>query len=293
LVKEPLDLFYLKLEDLADLNLGTKDEPRVFGKKNALKMIDALKAAQSASLAKWVMALAIRDVGEQTAIDLANFFPDLETLAHSSLISDTAELGRLNEKFKANSIKQNETDLSLDEKNQRRKNQSDAKDEGNPIGKRLIDAGFARMPAGKQLEWEASCLIGPVAAASIQDWAQSNQGIRTLKRLNELGIKPAGKKLNATNRQGPFEGKLFVLTGTLSSLSRAEASNLIREAGGSIVGAVTKKTDYLLAGESAGAKLDKAKELGVDILSEEEFLNFLNSSDHSRKDQQEEQSGLL
>jgi|688.fasta_scaffold11006_12 DNA ligase (NAD+) len=294
LVKEPLDLFDLKIESLAELNLGTSEEPRVFGEKNASRILDALEASKTAPLSKWIMALAIRDVGEQTAIDLANFFPDLHTTAHSSLIADAADLGRANEKFEANSIKQKETDLSLDEKNRRRKNQADAKEEGNPIGKRLIEAGFVkRKPFDKEHPREAKTLIGGVAAASIQEWAQSDYGVRTLKRLNELGIRPVGKKLNAKSITGPFEGKVFVLTGTLASLSRTEASNLIREAGGSIVGTVTKKTDYLLAGESAGAKLDKAKELGVEILTEKEFLNHLGEADHPKEKQQEGQSNLL
>jgi DNA ligase (NAD+) len=286
LVKEPLDLFDLKIEALAELNLGSSEEPRVFGQKNASKLLDAVEAAKAAPLSKWIMALAIKDIGEQTAIDLANFFPDLDTIAHSSLIADAADLGRANEKFEANSIKQTETDLSLDEKSRRRKNQADAKEEGNPTGKRLIEAGFVkRKPLEKEHPREAKTLIGGVAAASIQEWAQSSHGIRTLKRLNELGIRPIGKKLNAMSAMGPFKGKVFVLTGTLASLSRSEASVLIREAGGSIVGAVTKKTDFLLAGESAGAKLDKAKELGVEILNEEEFLNHLSMADHPKEKQ--------
>ncbi len=70
----------------------------------------------------------------------------------------------------------------------------------------------------------------------------------------------------------PFAGKTFVLTGTLPTLSRDEASALIREAGGNVTGSVSKNTDYVLAGESAGSKLDKARELGVEILTEEPIL---------------------
>ena len=283
LVKEPLDLFDLKREELAELNLGTKEEPRVLGAKNASKISEALETAKTASLSKWIMALAIQDVGEQTAIDLANFFPDLEAMAHSSLIADTAELGRANEKFKNNSIKMTETNLSADEKNRRRKLQSKAKEEGGPIGRRLIEAGFARMPSGKELTWEAVCLIGPVTAKSIREWAESSYGQKVLKRMKELRINPSGRGLNATAISGPLSGKTFVLTGTLPALSREEASSFIREAGGSVVGAVTKKTDYVLAGESAGSKLDKAKGLGIEILSEMEFLKLLESFGDSQK----------
>jgi len=275
LVKEPLDLFGLKLEDLAELNLGTKEDPRIFGKKNASKILEALESAKTAPLSKWIMALAIQDVGEQTAIDLANFFPDLKSLVHSNLIADTVALGRVNQKFKDNSIPKNTPNLTSEEKSRRRKIQSEAKEEGNPIGKRLIEAGFARMPSGKDHTWEAVCLIGPVTATSIRDWAESSNGQRILNRMSELDITPAGRGLNTPVLSGPFSGKSFVLTGTLPSLTRDEASNLIREAGGSVVGTVTKKTDFVLAGESAGSKLDKANELGIEILTEEGLIKLL------------------
>jgi len=70
-------------------------------------------------------------------------------------------------------------------------------------------------------------------------------------------------------------GKTFVLSGTLPTLSRDGASALIRDAGGNVTGSVSKNTDFLLAGESAGAKLEKARELGVKVLSEEEFIKML------------------
>jgi DNA ligase (NAD+) len=282
LVKEPLDLFNLKLQDLAELNLGTKEEPRVFGKKNASKILEALELAKSAPLSKWIMALAIQEVGEQTAIDLANYFSDLETVAHSNLIADAAELGRLRTVFDNNKISQGDVSLSEAKKQLRRNIQAEAKELGNPIGKRLIEAGFARMPSGERNPWRAVCILGPVAAASIKQWAESSHGKRVLDRLKELNINPVGKTLKVSGLKGPLFGKVFVLTGTLPSLSRDEASNLIREAGGSVVGAVTKKTDYVLAGESAGTKLDKAKDLGIKILNEGEFLKLLATIEGSQ-----------
>ena len=92
-----------------------------------------------------------------------------------------------------------------------------------------------------------------------------------------MGIHPLGTNAGETNdlNAAPLTGKTFVLTGTLPSLSRDEASALIRDAGGSVTGSVSKKTDYLRAGESAGSKFDKAKELGVVVLSEADFLAML------------------
>jgi DNA ligase (NAD+) len=94
-----------------------------------------------------------------------------------------------------------------------------------------------------------------------------------LARLKVLQIHPCSD-LKAQD-QGLFTGKTFVLTGTLPRLSRDEASALIRNAGGSVTGSVSKNTDFLLAGENAGSKLDKAMELGVEVLSEEQFVVML------------------
>ena len=79
-------------------------------------------------------------------------------------------------------------------------------------------------------------------------------------------------------------GKTFVLTGTLPTLTRDEASKLIREAGGNVTGSVSKNTDFVVAGENAGSKLEKAEELGVTILTEAQLLKLLGSEgQHERE----------
>jgi DNA ligase (NAD+) len=93
LVKEPLDLFNLKLEQLGKLNLGTVDEPRTFGEKNATKILDALQRAKTAPLNRWIHALAIADVGEATAKQLAATHESLEALASSAVLQDIRTLG--------------------------------------------------------------------------------------------------------------------------------------------------------------------------------------------------------
>jgi DNA ligase (NAD+) len=85
----------------------------------------------------------------------------------------------------------------------------------------------------------------------------------------------------------------FVLTGSLPTISRDEVSALIRDAGGNVTGSVSKNTDYLLAGEEAGSKLDKAKELGVKILSEKEFLDMLGSTPKPRTKDKQAQKELF
>jgi DNA ligase (NAD+) len=115
-------------------------------------------------------------------------------------------------------------------------------------------------------------------------------GKKILKRLAALGIRPAEPAKKAQTESLVFNGKTFVLTGTLPRLSRDEASALIREAGGNVTGSVSKNTNYLLAGEEAGSKLEKAKELGIKIFTEKEFLDLLGSKP---KPSQKQQSELL
>ena len=120
-------------------------------------------------------------------------------------------------------------------------------------------------------------LFRSVAAASVLDYFTSPVGRATLKRIHELHIKPGAVAAPAAAfvQAGPFAGKTCVLTGTLSSMSRDEAGELIRQAGGTVSGSVSKKTDFVIAGEEAGSKLDKAKELGVKIVNEAEFRTML------------------
>src|SRR6202011_2420775 len=88
LVREPLDLFELKIERLATLNLGSQDAPRVFGEKNATKAIRAIARAKTFPLSRWLFALAIPDVGKTTAMQLARFHETVEDVAGSQLLRD-------------------------------------------------------------------------------------------------------------------------------------------------------------------------------------------------------------
>src|SRR5204863_7729696 len=83
LVREPLDLFELKLEQLAKLNLGTEEAPRIFGEKNATKAIHAIERARTFPVSRWLFALAIPEVGKTTAAQLARFHETIEAVAHS------------------------------------------------------------------------------------------------------------------------------------------------------------------------------------------------------------------
>lgn len=115
--------------------------------------------------------------------------------------------------------------------------------------------------------------FGGIMAESVVRYFTLDSTKNLIDELKGLGLKmtPSERK----NDDGAFKGKTFVLTGTLPTMSRKEASKLIEDNGGKTSSSVSKKTDYVLAGESAGSKLTKAQSLGVTILSEEEFLNMI------------------
>jgi DNA ligase (NAD+) len=116
--------------------------------------------------------------------------------------------------------------------------------------------------------------MGPEIAQSVYDWFQLSAHEDLIARLRETGLQLESVQTQVDGPQ-PFAGKTFVITGTLPTLKREEAKTLIEKAGGKVTGSVSKKTDYLLAGEEAGSKLDKAQALGVPQLTEEQLLTLL------------------
>ena len=114
--------------------------------------------------------------------------------------------------------------------------------------------------------------IGPVTAQYLADWFESPQSQHLIRRLREAGVSFESRE-EITDRR--FAGKTFVLTGALTRFTRDEAAAAIERFGGKAAGSVSKKTSYVVAGEAAGSKLTKAQELGVPVLSEEEFLAML------------------
>lgn len=115
--------------------------------------------------------------------------------------------------------------------------------------------------------------VGGIVAASITEYFADEENRRFVNRLLEAGVRP---QMHAQQDAGTlFEEMTFVLTGTLPTLSRAQAQEMIRKNGGKATGSVSKKTSIVLAGESAGSKLDKARELGVRIIDEAQFLQMI------------------
>jgi DNA ligase (NAD+) len=255
LVHEPLDLFELNIEQLAKLNLGTDEAPRVFGEKNASKAIQAIERAKTAPLSRWLYALAIPDVGKTTATDLARFHETIDDVASSQLLRDVV------------SYQQKKSDKSRDRATRE-------------IADRLLKSGFAE-PSKSKMDKQRGIVtqVGPVVAQSVLDFFASSGGKKILQRMKQLGIEPKREKVSAKQMAGlPLAGKTFVLTGTLPSMTRDEASAKIEALGGHVSGSVSKKTDYVLAGGEAGSKLEKAKKLGVKVIDEKAFCRLLESS---------------
>ena len=115
--------------------------------------------------------------------------------------------------------------------------------------------------------------IGQVTAKYIVDFFAHPQTRATIDSLKQSGVVCADKTVKLDDR---FEGKTFVLTGTLPNMSRSEASELITSHGGKVSGSVSKKTDYVVAGDEAGSKLDKASALGVSVIDEKTLLEMCN-----------------
>lgn len=114
--------------------------------------------------------------------------------------------------------------------------------------------------------------IGDVTAQSIFDWFHQPQSMHMIQRLREAGVNFASNRVVSDTR---FAGQTFVLTGALSKFTREEATEKIESFGGKASGSVSRKTSYVVVGENAGSKERKARELGIPILTEEEFLEML------------------
>ncbi|HET7202162.1 MAG TPA: NAD-dependent DNA ligase LigA [Steroidobacteraceae bacterium] len=201
-VASPADLYTLTLEELAGLER--------MGPKSAANLVAALEQSKQTTLPRFLYALGIRDVGEATAIALAEHFGDLDPLM----------------------------DASLDEIQQVRD-------------------------------------VGPVVAGHVREFFGEQRNRKVVAQLRKAGVTWPKLKRAAASGQGPMVGKLVVITGTLSTMSREEAREAARAAGATVTDSVSKKTSLLVVGAEAGSKLKKAQELGVPIVDEGAFLQML------------------
>jgi DNA ligase (NAD+) len=277
-VAEPLDLFAMEQsgklsETLAGLNLGTADEPRVFGEKNARKLADAVHRARGFPLSRWIHALAIPEVGETIAYQLAAAHGSLRELSDSPLLRDVLDLAHKRQEPKTTRAPR--AKRRVDPGSETTAASSETKDAIHALEQRLLEKGFAKTNTRKDGTPSVVTTIGPVVARAVLDYFKSPHGVALLERLDALGISPRPESAAAPAEQAarqPFIGKTFVLTGTLATLSRSDATQLIRNAGGAVTDSISRNTDFLLAGTGGGAKRETALRLGVPILDEESFF---------------------
>ena len=145
---------------------------------------------------------------------------------------------------------------------------------GAKTGK-VLASHFGSMDALMQAtveELTAVSDVGAVTAQAIRDWFDQPQSIHMVERLRQAGVNFESKRVVSDTR---FAGKVFVLTGALSKFTREEASEKIELLGGKVSGSVSKKTSFVIVGENAGSKERKARELGIPILSEDDFLEMI------------------
>lgn len=117
--------------------------------------------------------------------------------------------------------------------------------------------------------------VGPILAKSLVNFFANEENIQMINTLKEKGVNFEFKGVTSKAADSYFSGKTCVLTGTLSSMGRSKATEILESLGAKVTGSVSKATDYVIVGEDAGSKLDKARELGVRTLTEDEFLAFI------------------
>ena len=221
--------------DIFRLDAATLEGLDRFAKRSAEKLADTIAAARRRPLGRVLNALGIRHVGEQTAIDLAGWL--------------------------ARTVPRQEGESEAD------------------WTRRAAD----RLRAASVDELTEVFGIGRVVAEGIARYFADEHTRDTLHRLMEAGVvaeapEPGamtGEAAEAATVSGPLAGKTLVVTGTLAGFSRQEAEDAIRVAGGHPAGSVSKKTDYLVAGDNAGSKLARAEQLGVPVLDEDGFRRVL------------------
>jgi DNA ligase (NAD+) len=119
--------------------------------------------------------------------------------------------------------------------------------------------------------------IGPVLAASVRSWFDESHNWALIERLKAAGVKTEARpEERASGRAGPLAGRTYVLTGTLTGMTREQAAEAIERLGGKVTGSVSRKTTAVIVGIDPGSKADKARELGVPMLDESALLDLIN-----------------
>ncbi len=302
LVNGPLDLFELNSDELAVLNLGTEKDPRVFGAKNAAKLLTSVERSRDFPLSRWLYALGIPTVGKTVARLIARAHNSLEAVVNSPLLRDmarldalTAQAQELNPKSRLNppehTRRRRKLEKLLKESTaaaERKQLQSDIarEKELEPSEKALrqgkYDLVAMEIEQIRTLAEEVGMAgeVGPVVAQNTVAFFGSDRGRAILDQLQKLGIQPREAKEEESGHSDSLSGLTFVLTGTLQNMTRDEAAERIQALGGQVTASVSKNTSYLVTGDNTGArKIEKAHDLGVTALSEDELEEMLGTAE--------------
>ena len=260
--------------------------------KWAENILAGIEASKTPELARFLFALGIRHVGERTAKTLAQAFGTLEHVRHAPepILACLPDIGTVVAHSIAHFFAQEAQQAMIDELLAVGVAPQSQAVTIPPLRHAEPQRWIARLPDFKISETKALALwelagqsieglqTDKALPADWQTWRSKPQNAALLENMKTFFAQTLSKLQDETISDGINEtiaGKTFVLTGTLPTLKRDQAQAMIEAAGGKVSGSVSKKTDYVVAGEAAGSKLEKAQTLGVAILSEEELLSLL------------------
>ncbi|MDO4248359.1 MAG: NAD-dependent DNA ligase LigA [Neisseria sp.] len=278
-------------EAVAEEGKNKKQSPT----KWAENILDGIAASKQPELARFLFALGIRHVGERTAKILAQAFGSLDAVrrAPEPVLACLPDIGSVVAHSIAHFFSQAEQQAMIDELLAVGVAPKTQPVSLPPSEYAQAAKWIARLPGFKISESKAAALwdlAGQSITGLLEDkalskeWQQWRSGVDNQALLRQMQaffdrLPAAGEEMTATAANSAVSGKTFVLTGTLPSLKRDEAQAMIEAAGGKVSGSVSKKTDYVVAGEAAGSKLDKANDLGVAVLDEAGLLALLANTE--------------
>lgn len=280
LITNPLDLFSLTVEELGALNLGTEEEPRRFGEKNAAKALAALENARHLPLERWLTAFGIPTIGTVTARVVARYHRDLAELERGGFLQALIDLEEGVERYNAlnphSPANKGADKAALENARAELRQQLDA------LAAPYVARGCLELEADGKNKLKLTNPLGSVSTRQLRRYFTSAAGSRMVQVLAGLGINPVSEGYRENNNeveQGPLSGLTFVLTGALSR-PRPEFEKMIAQAGGKATGSITKNTSYLVAGEGGGGKRDKAAKLGTPVIDEKTLMDMMKGEPH-------------
>lgn len=307
LVSHFADLYHLKESQLANLThvSVTKkgDEIQVrFGEKNAQQILKSLEESKQRGLARVLASLGIHHIGVQTARVVASHVKDIDELLTADLETVRRTVTETFNQQKLDQIRKAATEFheklhsaegkQLLDKARREATENEDRNEVElfltqiPTGrtwglsesrKELLINHFTglRQLIAASVDELIEVFHEEVVGRALYDFLHSKKGKDTIERLRKAGVDMTSDDVSKNKANLPLSGKTLVVTGTLEKYGREEIEELIVKLGGHASSSVSKKTDYVVAGENAGSKLDKARTLGVKVLSEKEFEQLI------------------